>query len=44
MVYRCHMNYNTWPRGVLKEDKDLSKGLGMPDLQLALCLGEWQWR
>lgn len=26
-------------RGVLKEDKDLSKGLGMPDLQLALCLG-----
>ena len=29
-------------RGVLKEDTDLSKGLGAPDLQLALCLaGCW---
>ena len=25
-------------RGVLKEDADLTKGLGVPDLQLALCL------
>ena len=29
-------------RGVLKEDADLTKGLGVPDLQLALCLaGCW---
>ena len=26
-------------RGVLKEDADLTKGLGMPDYQLVLCLG-----
>ena len=25
-------------RGVLKEDTDLTKGLGVPDLELALCL------
>ena len=29
-------------RGVLKEDADLTKGLGVPDLELALCLaGCW---
>ena len=29
-------------RGVLKEDADLTKGLGIPDLELALCLaGCW---
>ena len=26
-------------RGVLKEDADLTKGLGVPDYQLVLCLG-----
>ena len=29
----------TCDRGVLKEESDLSKGLGAPDLELALCLG-----